>query len=113
MRLKPGVMFDGVHPLVVIAVGYWDWLRQAYGYGEATVTGGREGPDAGPATPARRAGTDAHARGEACDLRTNDLPGGSAGSVAVGLAQALQDALGDDFRVVVEGDHLHVALRAA
>ena len=110
MRIKPGVVLDGANPLMWIAAGYWDYLRQAFGYGEATISGGREGPDAGPATPARRAGTDAHARGEAFDLRTNDLPGGSAGSVATGLAQALQDALGADFRVVVEGDHVHVNL---
>jgi hypothetical protein len=112
VTIKPGVVLNGLHPLMWIAAGYWDWLRQAYGYTAATITGGREGPDAGPATASRLAGTDAHARGEALDLRTNDLPGGSTGSVVVALAQGLEDALGSDFRVVIEGDHLHVQLNA-
>jgi hypothetical protein len=112
MRIKPGVVLDGMHPLIWTAAGYLDWLRQSHGLGAATISGGREAPDAGPATAARRAGTDAHARGEAIDLRTNDLPGGSRGAAARELAQAMQDALGGDFRVVLEQDHLHVVIIA-
>jgi hypothetical protein len=112
VRIKGGVELQGVHPFLWIAAGMWDYLRQAYGYGEGTITGGREGPDAfGPATMARRSGTDGHAQGTALDFRTNDLPGGPQGSVTRGLAQTLQDALGDEFRVVVEVDHVHVVLR--
>jgi hypothetical protein len=106
VRIKPGVVLDGLHPLTWVAAGYWDWLRQSNNLGQGTITGGREGPDAGRASAARRAGTDAHARGEAIDLRTNDLPAGTLQT----LAQAMQDALGADFRVVVEEDHLHVVL---
>jgi hypothetical protein len=108
MRIKPGVHLDGTHYALWWAAAVWDYLRHANGLSEGTVTGGREAPDLGPASAARAAGTDAHAHGLAFDLRTNDLPGGPQGRTAYELAQALQDAIGNDFRVVVESDHVHV-----
>lgn len=105
MRLKTGVRLDGVHFMLWYAAAVWDWMRQSNGFGEGTITGGREPADSVGA--ARTRGT-LHPSGRALDFRTNDLPGGALGVPAQQLAAGLQNALGADFDVVLEGDHCHV-----
>lgn len=101
MRIKAGVVVDGMHYAVMLAAVLYDWLRQENGLGEGTLTGGRE-PAAG-----RVKGT-LHPGGRAVDLRTNDLPGGAGGEHARELAQVLAQQLGRQYDVVLERDHVHV-----
>ena len=49
-----------------------------------------------------------HYRGAAVDLRTHHLPGGNEGQTAQAIAADMRCALGADFDVVVERDHIHV-----
>jgi len=98
--IKQGVQLDGVHWALWYAAALWELLREARGLGPATITGGREGADV--SGPARVGGE--HAAGLALDFRTRDLP-----SYVVGdLAGQLRTALGPQFDVIVESDHIHV-----
>jgi hypothetical protein len=49
----------------------------------------------------------------AVDFRTNDLPGGPQGYAAQTWATTLARALGDDFQVLLEADHVHVEWNSA
>lgn len=49
-----------------------------------------------------------HYVGAAVDLRTKHLPGGSQGPSARAVADQLRDALGPEYDVVLEKDHVHV-----
>ena len=101
MRVKPGVNLNGVHFMCFYAAVVYSWLRETNGYGEGTITGGKEGADkVGPA----RVRNTLHPLGRAVDLRTNDLPA----DVPPQLAAALGQALGTAFHVVLEPDHIHV-----
>lgn len=105
MRVKAGVNLDGVHFMLFFAAAYYDYMRQANGLGEGTITSGKDGGDSyGPA----RVHSSFHPSGRAVDLRTRDMPV----EVANSLALALQEALGSDFRIVLEQDHIHVELRS-
>jgi hypothetical protein len=96
--------------MLIWAAAVADWVRQYLGYGEATLTGGREPADA--YGPARVAAT-LHPGGMAVDFRTNDLPGGPQGYAAQTWATTLARALGDDFQVLLEADHVHVEWNSA
>lgn len=110
MKIKPGVELNGVHFMLWYAAAVADWVRNYLGHGEATITGGREPADVvGP----RRVRNTFHPGGYALDFRTNDLPGGSLGYAAQRWAQVLQQALGVDFEIVVEQDHIHIEYHAA
>jgi hypothetical protein len=106
MRIKAGVQLDGVHFMLWYAAALADWVRQYLGYGEATLTGGREPADYfGPA----RVRATLHPGGYALDFRTNDLPGGSLGDAAQQWAGTLAAALRPaGFDVVLERDHVHI-----
>lgn len=94
MILKPGVRINGIRPELLLAIiaidGIFTQRSQAL-----TITAVIDG---------------AHSRGSlhyvgmAFDARTRDLPPGEADEAA-NLARA---ALGEDFDVVVEVDHLHI-----
>jgi len=102
MRIKAGVNLDGVHYLLWYAAAVYDALRQSYGYGEGTVTGGREGADV---LGGARVGGE-HGVGIAVDLRTRDLPP----MIVEQIRRSMKALLGDGFDVIIETDHLHVDL---
>lgn len=105
MKIKPGVQLDGVHFMLWYAAAVADWIRQAFNWGEATITGGREPADAyGP----QRVKNTRHPGGYAIDLRTTDLPGGNMSTAARTWASTLQRALPAGFAVVLEIDHVHI-----
>lgn len=103
MRVKDGVIIDGVHPYILIAAAVYDLLRQSRGWGEGTITSVRDGGDA---VGAARVTGSLHPHGLAVDLRTRDLDANAARSLAVQLRMML----GGAFDVVEEADHLHVEL---
>lgn len=104
MRVKAGVELDGVQWPLWLAAGIADALKQGMGYGEATITSGRDGGDAwGPA----RVASSAHPGGGAIDLRTRDMDPHAAQQ----WAQQLQFAIAPyGFRVLLEADHIHIEI---
>lgn len=94
MRTKAGVRFVGIKPEMVFAAlicaSVFDDAKQKF-----TVTSVCEGT---------HMPNSLHYCGAAFDIRIFDLRGVS----SYEMARRLQDALGSDFQVVVESDHLHV-----
>lgn len=100
MRIKAGVKLDGVHWALWYAAVLWELLLQRRGYPHGTIVGGTEGADL--MGPARVGGE--HAAGLALDFRTRDL----ASADVQDVAGELRAALGPQWEVIVESDHVHV-----
>lgn len=49
-----------------------------------------------------------HYKGAAVDIRTRDLLGGYTGQYAQDIVRSLREELGDDYDVILEGDHIHL-----
>lgn len=97
LRIKSGVgaaRIWGLQPCMVIAAIICRDVMDKHGF-DATITAGIDGK--------HMAGSK-HYVGLALDLRTNVLLPSQVETVRV----ELKDALGDDYDVVVEGDHLHL-----
>lgn len=93
--LKKGVDLRGISPQMSVAytvacaiymerAGVHCWITSA--------SDGKHGPNS------------LHYKGQALDLRTNSL----SGVVAIAVHAALQSALGEQFDVVLESDHIHL-----
>ena len=95
MRIKPGVKIGGASPELAIGLQIMDSVHRELFGKEITVTSICDG---------KHSIGSLHYRGEAADLRTKDLEPQSRSQ----LAQALQQALGADWDVVLEKDHIHV-----
>lgn len=91
MRIKHDVDLRGIQPQMAMAAAVAESVYRAAG-SEMTVTSGVEG--------AHMEGS-LHYKGLALDLR---LPTSGAGTIKAALA----DALGPQFDVVVERDHVHI-----
>lgn len=91
MKIKPGVRVLGMRPEMVLGLMVVDSVFSALGI-ELVLTSGTEGVH-------KRASL--HYMGAAGDLR---LPSPVLVAQAVAEAKA---ALGDDYDVVLEGDHIH------
>lgn len=94
MLLKPGVRIQGLRPELVLAMVILDGvfvLRRAV----LTITAVIDG---------KHSAGSLHYAGSAFDARTRDIPPAEVQEVAT-LART---ALGADFDVVVEPDHLHI-----
>jgi len=95
MSLKPGVRVLGIRPEVVLALRIVEAVYQAHG-APFVITSIMEGTH-------KRASL--HYLGCAADLR---LPPKDAASI---VAEA-KAALGEDYDVILEGDHVHVEFQA-
>lgn len=94
MKLKPGVRVQGIRPELTLALMAAQPLYAAAG-AEMVVTSVVEG---------RHSRGSLHYAGQALDLRTRDL----APDARRRLRDSLADALGGDFDVVLEADHIHL-----
>lgn len=95
MKLKPGVRVDGIQPELLIALAVADGVyREITGAG-CTVTSVRDGSHSVRGM---------HPAGLAADLRTRDVPATERSTIQ----QHLAAALGDDYDVVLEADHIHL-----
>lgn len=94
MKLKPGVRVHGLRPEVVIAMLAAESVALRHGQ-ELVVTSGIDG--------SHSRGSE-HYKGDAFDMRT--WWWGAAEQRVV--ANDLADALGTDFDVILEGNHIHV-----
>ena len=93
MILKPGVRLQGIRPEVVVALIAAQEIWKSLGV-ELVVTSCIDG------THSRGS---MHYSGSAVDLRSANL-----GTNAVSATQRLQTALGNDYDVLLETDHIHV-----
>lgn len=94
LKIKPGVSLKGVQPQVLPIMLIAAAIYQGFGL-DAVVTSGTDG---------RHREGSLHYRGLALDLRSNNLTAEQAASVG----RQLRAALGAEYDVVIEGDHIHV-----
>lgn len=97
LKLKKGVRIGGIQPEMAVVMMVANGVYSRFNT-DAVVTSCTEGTHS---TYSR------HYTGSAVDFRTNNVPTGQ----HVDLRNALADALGPDFNVLLEGDHLHVGFR--
>jgi hypothetical protein len=97
MRVAPGVNLDGLTFPLWYAAAIVDYVRQANGLGESTITSALDG---------QHTSGSVHSEGLAIDFRTRDIPLAS----RMPFAQAVREALGNEFFVALETNppHLHV-----
>lgn len=103
MRLKPGVSLRGVKPQVAIGLLIADGvLRKA---GADLIVSKIEDPVCTSVTDGAHKTGSLHYRGLAFDLRTRDFP--SSDGLILNVAETLRAALGHEWDVIVEADHIH------
>ena len=96
MKIKPGVRLLGLRPELMLAVIAAETIYIQHG-AEAVITSAVEG---------KHTRSSAHYTGRAIDLRISNL---QESAVHV-VHQKLMDALGAEFDVLLEKDHIHVEL---
>jgi hypothetical protein len=94
VSLKPGVSVAGVRPEIAIAITVAASIYAKYELG-CVVTSIVDG---------KHSHGSIHYSGGACDLRTRHVPK----ALRATIANELREALGSDYDVVLEGDHIHV-----
>lgn len=96
VKLKEGVTLLGLAPQMVIAVMAADALYERYGV-DCVITSGNDG---------KHSVKSKHYAGCALDFRTRDLQD----PIFHGkeIADELRAALGQDYDVILETDHIHV-----
>ena len=92
--LKNGVDLRGLTPQMAIAYTIASRIYNTRGY-ECVITSGSDG---------KHMPTSLHYQGKALDLRTRDLQE----QTKVAIVEKLKEALGSQFDVVLESDHIHV-----
>ena len=98
MQLKPGVRVAGIAPELTLALVVAKSIYAQHSV-DLVVTSLVDG---------KHSRASLHYIGHAADLRTNNLPGGSQGPTAQAIGDQLRRAIGEDYDVVVESDHIHV-----
>ena len=97
MKIKEGARLLGVQPVMILAAITADSIWKDLGAKDGVViTSGIDG---------KHSSGSLHYKGYALDLRIWNLPNPE---LAQNAAQALREALGEDFDVVLEKDHIHV-----
>lgn len=95
VKIKPGVTILGLVPQMTIAIMAADAIFERYGV-DCVITSGNDG---------KHSAKSKHYAGMAVDLRINNLPNPEADGKAI--AAELNEALGVDFDVIFEVDHIH------
>lgn len=95
MRFKPGVQIAGASSELILGLCVADSVHRERCGAEITITSVSDGT---------HKPNSLHYKGRAADLRTRDL----APSDRALFANVLRDALGAEWDVVVEDDHVHM-----
>lgn len=98
VRLKAGVSLAGIQPEMVVALRVLEDVYDRLGVSEVVVTSCTDGTH----SPSSR-----HYLGFALDLRTRNVPAAQRDE----LTTQVKKALGQDFYVLLESDHLHIDFR--
>lgn len=93
LKLKKGVSLLGAATQTILGITSAAFIYHSYGE-NCTVTSVVDG---------KHGRHSHHYKGCAWDLRTRNL----SPDVAMSIARELQEALGDEFQVVLEKDHIH------
>lgn len=94
MRIKPGVRVAGLRPEITLAASIIDSVYREFNT-ELVITCGIEG---------KHMHRSLHFAGLAIDCRTFNVDADLHSS----LLSSIQTALGDDYEVILEKDHIHV-----
>ena len=94
MKIKPGVRIFGIRPELVLAFHIADKIFEKYGI-ELVITSVIDG---------KHSKGSLHYIGAAGDMRTRD----ASEAVSRSITRDLKEALGDDFDVIFEGNHIHM-----
>lgn len=92
--LKEGVAIDLMRPQIALAASIIEMCYREIGT-DCVITSGNDG---------QHMKGSLHYMGQAIDVRTRDVPEGS----LTHLIGRIKQALGANYDVVLEGDHLHV-----
>jgi hypothetical protein len=95
VSLKPGVSLSVLQPQILLAVIVVESIWRAYGHKSLVLTSVADGVHRSDSL---------HYVGNAIDIRTRDLPR----SRQELLRTLISQALGAEFDVVLESDHLHI-----
>ena len=100
LQIKPGVKLIGLGPQILLAINIAHSLwHKKWPRVPLTIT---------CATDGKHGTGSRHFFGNAVDIRTRDLPGGSKGESAKDARNELQAALSGEFDVVYESTHIHI-----
>jgi hypothetical protein len=100
IRIKDGVDLAGLAPEMVVALIVADQVYEQHNSTwDVTITSARD---------SRHSAGSKHYVGMALDLRTSAA--GISASTAAAIAREMKEALGSQFDVIDEGDHIHVEL---
>ena len=95
IRLKRGVRVQGLQPEMLLALFVAESAFAAKAI-QLVVTSALEG---------HHSARSKHKLGYAVDLRTRDMP---PGDTALNLAGQIKSALGNEYYVLLESDHIHI-----
>jgi uncharacterized protein YcbK (DUF882 family) len=96
IKIKSGVSLKLMTPQMAIAALVVAQVYDAHQINECVITSGSDG---------KHSKNSLHYKGLALDFRTRDIKTVIYRKL---IAQEIRDALGSDFDVVVESDHIHV-----
>ena len=97
-KLKPGVRLTGIRPEILFALIATERAYNQAGH-ELVVTS---------CVDSKHSRGSLHYSGAAVDLRTRDVPP----DVMQAIVAEVREALGADFDVILESDHLHIEYQA-
>lgn len=107
IQFKPGISFyerERSGLIVCVTPHTWNIVDTAQ---EIWVANGADALVVTSFVGGRHSRLSEHYQGNAVDLRTRNLPGGYLGSAAYRCAEQLHAELGNDYTVILEGDHVH------
>lgn len=95
ISLKPGVTLTGIRPELLVGIMVAQGIFRESGLDTILTS----------VTDGRHSSTSLHYSGCACDLRTRHIPNRI---ITKSIADAIREALGHHFDVILETDHIHM-----
>lgn len=96
MKIKPGVIVDGIHPQMLRASAIVDEIYKEFGQHDVTMTSCKDG---------KHKADSLHYEGRACDYRKKDVTAGQYVLILHAIRQKLEPL---QYDVIDEETHLHI-----